>query len=137
MKKTNFLSRVLGGRKMKKGLMIFSLILLFGFGLNSVNAQYVSSQEAIDVLTQEVISVDKNMDQIISSGNTVEVQRAEYKIKVLKTMVVDLESGLSVKKVIDKTIGVSNNLSKTDAQLANKEGSNQWLIDDILELLTL
>lgn len=118
--------------------MIFSLFLLIGFGFNSANAQYVSQQEAITILSQEVVSLDKNMDALISTGNTTAVQRAEFKIKVLKTMVESIEKGNAVRKVIEMTIGDPNGTSTmTDAQLRNKQGSNQWLIDDILEMLTL
>ena len=137
MKKINVLSRVLGGMKVKKVLMIFSFFLLFGFGFNSANAQYVSQEDAISILVQEVNSLDNNMAVLFSSGNTTEVQRAEFKIQVFKTMVEKLENGNSVKKVIDETIGVPNTPTSIDAQLINKEGSNQWLIDEILELLTL
>jgi hypothetical protein len=114
------------------------LFLLFGFGFNSANAQYVSKPEAISKLTQEVISVDKNMDVLISTGNNAAVERANFKIRVLKTMVENLEKDYSVKEVVNMTIGdPSGTSTMIDAQLRNKQGSNQWLIDEILEMLTL
>ena len=123
--------------------MIFSLLLLFGFGFNTVNAQYVSEQEAITTLTQEVISLDDKMQSL--TGNTAEVEKAEFKIKVLKSMVEKIEEGNNVKQTIDMTIGVTNSTSTiggTSNLAANqlsraKDGRYNWLIDDILEMLTL
>lgn len=139
MKKMNFLSRVLGGKKVRKSLMIFSLLLLFGFGFNTANAQYVSEQEAITVMVEEVLTLDKNMEVLVSTGNTIEVEKAEFKIKVLKTMVEKIEEGNSVKQTIDMTIGSASGTSTmADHHLASgKDGRNDWLIDDILEMLTL
>ncbi|MBK6407980.1 MAG: hypothetical protein IPF66_25025, partial [Holophagales bacterium] len=49
-----------------------------------------------------------------------------------------IEKGNAVRKVIEMTIGDPKGTSTmTDAQLRNKQGSNQWLIDDILEMMTL
>jgi hypothetical protein len=140
MKKMNFVfrSRVFDLVNSRMGLMIFSLLLLFGFGFNSANAQYVSDQDAHTILVKEVVSVDDNMDTFVSSGNTTEVERAEFKIQVLKTMVENLEKGFTVRQVIEMTIGSpAGTATMTDAHLANKQGSNQWLIDEILEMLTL
>ena len=49
MKKMNlfFLTRVLDGINSRKGLMTIVLIFLFGFGFNTVSAQYVSTEVAI------------------------------------------------------------------------------------------
>jgi len=138
MKKTNFLSRVLGG-KARKGLMIFSMLLLFGFGFHNANAQYVPEQEAVTLLTQEVLSIDNNLQIIMNSGNATELERAELKIVVFKSMLEDIEKGSTVSQTIEKAIGAPTGTSGvSDAQLSSKGGgNNQWLIDDILELLTL
>lgn len=119
--------------------MIFSMLLLFGFGFHNANAQYVSEQEAITLLSQEVISIDNNLQTIMNSGNTTELERAEFKILVFKTMADDIEKGSTVTQAIDNIIGAPTGTSGvTDAQLSSKGGgNNQWLIDDILELLTL
>lgn len=138
MKKTNFLSRVLGG-KARKGLMIFSLLLLFGFGFHNANAQYVSEGEAVTLLTQEVISIDNNLQAIMNSGNTTELERAEFKMLTFKSMIENIEKGNTVSETIEMIIGDPTGTSGVlDAQLYSKGGvNNQWLIDDILELLTL
>lgn len=138
MKKTNFISRVLGG-KARKGLMIFSMLLLFGFGFHNANAQYVPEQEAVTLLTQEVLSIDNNLQAIMNSGNATELERAELKIVVFKSMLDDIEKGSTVSQAINNKIGDTSGTSNvTDAHLNIKGGgNNQWLIDDILELLTL
>lgn len=142
MKKMNFLSRVLGGKKVRKSLMIFSLLLLFGFGFNTANAQYVSEQEAVTLMVQEVLSIDKNMEVLVSTGSTTDVEKAEFKMKVLKSMIDYIENGNTVRQAINMTIGVEGDSSITptmlDSQLASaKDGRNDWLIDDIIEMLTL
>lgn len=148
MKKINvfFLSRVFDGVAARKGLVIFAMLFLFGFGYNTVNAQYVSSEVAIQKLTAANIQIMNNWEALQQSENTVEIQKATMKQGYLRAMIADLKGGLTVNKLVDKWFVKPNSTQVQGFQLTddpkfkheNAIGlNNAWLNGEILEMLEL
>jgi hypothetical protein len=144
MKKMNFVfhSRVLSGVKLRQGLTILTMLLvfLFGFGFNTVSGQYVGKQEALSRLTQANISIMQSWESLQKSGNTVAIERAGIKQSVLRAMIQDLKMGSSVGDLVKKY--VSNQSNSGNVMDFQRKGGKSvddlaWLNEDILKLLEL
>jgi hypothetical protein len=142
MKKMNlfFLTRVFDGLNSRKGLMTFILLFLFGFGFNTVSAQYVSTEVAINRLKDASREITKNYEALQNSGNQEAFQKAQLKLDYLTKFLVDLKQGASVKNTVNKYIGFPNTVAVKDFQLYEdpKNGHHTgWLKDEILKMLKL
>ena len=141
MKKMNliFHTRAIGA-KLSKGTMIFAMLFLFGFGFNTLNAQYVSVDEAFKNLTNANIEIMENWEALQQSGNTVAIERATLKQYYLRAMIQELKIGSTVLETVRKFVGSEGStLGNLDYQLVNgKPGSStDGLKEEILELLEL
>jgi hypothetical protein len=143
MKKMNFVfhSRVLSGVKLRQGLTILTMLVvfLFGFGFNTVSGQYVSKQEAMSRLTQANISIMQSWESLQKSGNTVALERAGIKQSVLRAMIQDLRNGSTVGDLVKKYVSNQSNSGNVgDIQTKGKSVVDRtWLNEDILKLLEL
>lgn len=137
MKKMNliFHTRAIGA-KLSKGTMIFAMLFLFGFGFNTLSAQYVSVDEAFAKLTSANIEIMNNWEALQQSGNTVAIQRAKTKQTYLRSMIQDLKKGATVKQVVETFVGTPTKTQGNVIQLSNSK-ELIWLKYEILELLEL
>ncbi len=141
MKKMNliFHTRAIGA-KLSKGMMIFAMLFLFGFGFNTLSAQYVSVDEALANLTNANIEIMENWDDLQQSGNTAAIERATVKQHYLRAMLLELKEGSTVSETVKKFIATEGTTAgNLDYQIGNaKSGVDlTWLKNEILELLEL
>lgn len=142
MKKMNLIFQTRGIQGViSKGLMIFAMMFLFGFGFNTLSAQYVSVDEALVNLTNANIEIMESMESLQQSGNTAAIERATLKQSYLRAMIQELKSGSTVSETVKKFIVTEESSTTTlDFQLGNSNKSvadTNWLKDEILELLEL
>ena len=136
----NFTFRDSHRMKLGRGLVLFAILFLFGFGMNSISAQYVSKQVAFDNLTKANIKIMENWESIQQSGDQVAIERAKLKQAYLRMFIQELKKGSTVAEVVDKYIADDNDVIVYDYQLGapNKDGDDTgWLKDEILEMLEL
>ena len=142
MKKMNliFHTRAILGAKISKGLMVFAMLFLFGFGFNSLNAQYVSVDEAFAKLTSSNIEIMENWENLQQTGTAAAIERARLKQYYLRAMIQELKKGSTVAETVEKFVGTEGSTKgNLDYQLSNtKQGVNMtWLKEEILEMLEL
>lgn len=142
MKKMNFVfrSRVFDLVNSRMGLMIFAMLLLVGFGFNTVSAQYVSKEIAIQRLKGASEALTKNWETLQQTGTEVAKERATLKLSIVSKMLTDLKEGAAVKTIVDKYIIFPGTTNVKDFQIGDnpKSGHNTgWLKDEILQLLKL
>ena len=144
MKKMNLIFHTRGIQGViSKGLMVFAILFLFGFGFNSLNAQYVGVDQAFAKLTDANIEIMENWENLQQSGNTVAIEKATLKQFYLRAMIQELKIGSTVAETVKKFIVTNEGESLkggTDAQLggdARGGADTTWLKDEILELLEL
>lgn len=141
MKKMNFfLTRVLDKVTYSKGLLTFAMLLWLGFGLNTVSAQYVSSNVAIQRLTQANLDIMNTYDMTLKSGNTVAITRADILQSVYRQMIQDIKAGASVTETVKKYVGTGGlTPSIVYSTVVYTRGSQDlaWLKNEIINLLKL
>lgn len=116
------------------------MLFLFGFGYNTVNAQYVSKEVAVSRLQDASKELTKNWVTVHNSGDKVAIEKADLKLSYVSKMLTSLKEGASVKDTVNKYIASAGNMNVTDAQLqSNSKSSNAtgWLKDELLEMLSL
>ena len=135
----NFTFRILPGMKISKAIMSLAVLFLFGFGFNTISAQYVSKDEAYVRLTNANVEIMKNWESLQQSGNVVAIQKAKQKQFYLRAMIQELKSGSTVKETVEKFIGTKDHTTGlTDLQLNSKANRGlAWLRDEILNMLEL
>jgi hypothetical protein len=143
MKKMNlfFLSRVKNGMNYRKGLMIFTMLFLFGFGFNTVSAQYVSTEVAITKLQDVSKDLTKNWQALQNSDDQLAISRGNQKLLIVSRMLTNLKEGATVKNTVEKFIGLPNQSDRADYGMAIDGPKNgfikNWLNDEILKMLKL
>jgi hypothetical protein len=143
MKKMNFVfrSRVFNLVNSRLGLMIFAILLLVGFGFNTVSAQYVSTEVAIQRLKGASEALTKNWETLQNTGDQLAINRGNLELLVVSRMLTDLKEGATVKNTVEKYIGYPNKIGGQDYRIASDNTKNDymknWLNDNILKLLKL
>ncbi len=103
MKRMNlvFITRILSGFNVSKSFLMLATFFLFGLGINSVSAQYISEKDALTVLTEENVSIVKNRDNVYKSKDLQLIEKTQLKQRVLRAMIQKLKAGSTVKETVD------------------------------------
>jgi hypothetical protein len=143
MKKMNFVfrSRVFDLVNSRMGLMIFAMLLLVGFGFNTVSAQYVSTEVAVQRLQTVSKELTKNVGALQNTGDQLAINRGNLQLLIVSRMLTDLKEGATVKNTVDKYIGHPNKIGGQDYRMASDDPKSDymknWLNDNVLKLLKL
>lgn len=135
--RTNFFSGM-----MKRGLMILSLFCIFmAVSPNTVNAQYVEQDEAIEILKQEAKHlVDPSYIQTLS---TVELNRLSVKRQAVKNVLLQLFEGVTVANAVANVIGtdqpantVGTSTGFSRGYILSTKENQTWLNNYLKDLLS-
>ncbi len=143
MKKMNFVfrSRVFNIVNSRMGLMIFAMLLLVGFGFNTVSAQYVSTEVAVTRLQNVSKELTKSRETLQNTGDQLAINRVNLELLIVSGMLTDLKEGATVKTTVDKFIGQPNKIGGQDYRMASDDPKSDymknWLNDNVLKLLKL
>lgn len=138
MKKTIFLSGVAS-----RGLMILFFFTLFlALGTNTINAQYVGEEAAINILKQEAVDLaDKS---ILKNASQQEINRLPVKQNAVKHVLLQLLDGETVNNAVENVVGPKQGASQslntgtafTRGYLLSTKENQSWLENYLDELLS-